>query len=193
MAKGDALSPEERQKIIDQLARFTGLEKQVIDEANLRINVQKFTHYLLIDQKLRVGRLDGRFTGIDPEGLLDTRFYDPTSSATLPPYTSVFNNYVRTELGYKTDVEYYILGGGITSPWNWNTNNGYVDTSVALRTALAQNPYLKVFVAMGYYDMATPYFAVQYTLHHISIDPVLLRNFSTGYYEAGHMMYIDEK
>ena len=106
---------------------------------------------------------------------------------------STFNNYVRTELGYKTDVEYYILGGGITSPWNWGTNNGYVDTSVALRTALAQNPYLKVFVAMGYYDMATPYFAVQYTMHHISIDPVLLKNFSTGYYEAGHMMYIDEK
>jgi carboxypeptidase C (cathepsin A) len=68
-----------------------------------------------------------------------------------------------------------------------------VDTSIALRTALAQNPYLKVFVAMGYYDMATPYFAVDYTLHHISLDPALLRNFSTGHYEAGHMMYIDEK
>jgi carboxypeptidase C (cathepsin A) len=62
-----------------------------------------------------------------------------------------------------------------------------------LRNALARNPYLKIFVAMGYYDMATPYFAVDYTLHHISLDPQLLRNFSTGYYEAGHMMYIDEK
>ena len=100
---------------------------------------------------------------------------------------------MRSEVGYKSDLEYYILGGGITSPWNWNTNNGYVDTSVALRNALARDPYLKIFVAMGYYDMATPYFAVQYTLHHISLDPLLLKNFSTGYYEAGHMMYIDEK
>src|SRR4029453_15480374 len=66
-------------------------------------------------------------------------------------------------------------------------------TSIALRTALARNPYLKVFVAMGYYDMATPYFAAHYTLHHISLDPTLLRNISTSYYEAGHMMYIDEK
>jgi carboxypeptidase C (cathepsin A) len=64
---------------------------------------------------------------------------------------------------------------------------------VALRNALAKNPYLKVFVAMGYYDMATPYFAAQHTLHHISLDPLLLKNISTGYYEAGHMMYIDEK
>ena len=68
-----------------------------------------------------------------------------------------------------------------------------MDTSVALRNALARNPYLKIFVAMGYYDMATPYYAVDYTLHHISLDPGLLKNFSTGYYEAGHMMYIDEK
>ena len=80
--KGDSLTPEERQKVIDQLARFTGLSKEVIDEANLRINVQKFTHYLLIDQKLRVGRLDGRYTGPDPNGLLDTPFYDPTGAAT---------------------------------------------------------------------------------------------------------------
>ena len=68
-----------------------------------------------------------------------------------------------------------------------------MDTSTALRNALAKNPYLKVFVAMGYYDMATPFYAVEYTLNHISIDPLLLKNFSTNYYEAGHMMYIDEK
>ncbi|HSB26559.1 MAG TPA: hypothetical protein VLE19_01830, partial [Pyrinomonadaceae bacterium] len=105
---------------------------------------------------------------------------------------STFNNYVRSELGYKTDLEYYILGGGI-GPWNWGTNNNYVDTSTALRNALAKNPYLKVFVAMGYYDMATPYYAVEYTLSHISIDPLLLKNVSKSYYEAGHMMYIDEK
>src|SRR5438132_2074058 len=102
--KGDSLSPEERQAVIDQMARYTGLSKEVIDQANLRINVREFTHYLLIDRKLRVGRLDGRFTGPDPQGLMDTPFYDPTGSAALPPYTSVFNNYVRTELGYKSDL-----------------------------------------------------------------------------------------
>src|SRR5579863_2951930 len=92
LAKGDALSPEEREKVIEQMARYPGLSKEVIDEADLRVNVRKFTHYLLIDQKVRVGRLDGRYTGPDPNGLLDTPFYDPTGSATQPPFTSVFNN-----------------------------------------------------------------------------------------------------
>ncbi|HTF45775.1 MAG TPA: hypothetical protein VK641_17850, partial [Terriglobales bacterium] len=94
--KGDALTPEERGKVIEQMARYTGLSPQVIDDANLRIDVPKFTHYLLLDQKLRVGRLDGRFTGPDPQGALDTPFYDPTQSGIVPPYTSVFNHYVRT-------------------------------------------------------------------------------------------------
>src|SRR5437660_8484056 len=120
--KGDSLTPQERQNIIDQLAHFTGLSKEVIDEANLRINVQKFTHYLLIDQKLRVGRLDGRYTGPDPNGLLDTPFYDPTGSATQPPFTSVLNNYRCTELGYKVDMPYNVRApsagtGGDTCDW----------------------------------------------------------------------------
>ncbi len=122
--KGDALTPQERQNIIDQLARFTGLSKEVIDEANLRINVQKFTHYLLIDQKLRVGRLDGRYTGPIPNGLLDTPFYDPTGSATQPPFTSVFNNYLRTELGYKVDMPYNVRaprGGPGGDKWDWGS------------------------------------------------------------------------
>src|SRR5580704_2338880 len=109
LAKGDALTAEERQKVIDQMARYTGLSKEVLDQANLRIDVEKFTHYLLLDQKLRVGRLDGRFTGPDPNGVLDTPFYDPTEAAVLPPFTSVFNNYVRTELGYKTDMPYQVF------------------------------------------------------------------------------------
>ena len=193
LERGDRLTAQERQETIARLSRFTGLSSQFIDNANLRVSLNFFRKELLRDERRSIGRLDARFKGYDSSYVTAGPDFDASEAAIRPPYTSTFNNYIRSELGYKTDVEYYILGGGITSPWNWNTNNGYVDTSVALRTALAQNPYLKVFVAMGYYDMATPYFAVQYTLHHISIDPVLLRNFSTGYYEAGHMMYIDEK
>src|SRR4029077_8936574 len=104
LLKGDGLAPDERQRIIDTYARYTGLDKKLIDNANLRINVEQFTHNLLLDQKLRVGRLDGRFTGVDPEGLLDGKFYDPTGAATMPPYTSAFNAYLRGELGYKVDT-----------------------------------------------------------------------------------------
>ena len=192
LEKGARLTDKERQEAIKQLSHFTGIDSKFIDYANLRVNLNLFRKELLRTERRSIGRLDGRFKGYDANIATDSTDYDPSESAIRPPYTTTFNNYVRAELGYKTDLEYYILGGGI-GPWNWGTNNNYVDTSVALRNALAKNPYLKVFVAMGYYDMATPYYAVEYTLNHISIDPLLLKNFSTSYYEAGHMMYIDEK
>src|SRR5881394_3760314 len=193
LGKGDRLTGQERQDVIAKLSRYIGLSQSFLDDANLRVSLNLFRKELLRNEKRSIGRLDARFKGYDASYATDSPDFDASEAAIRPPYTSTFNNYVRTELNYKSDLEYYILGGGITSQWNWGTNNGYVDTSVALRNALAKNPYLKVFVAMGYYDMATPYFAVDYTLHHISLDPMLLRNFSTGYYEAGHMMYIDEK
>jgi carboxypeptidase C (cathepsin A) len=192
--KGDALTPQERQNVIDQLARFTGLSKEVIDEANLRINVQKFTHYLLIDQKLRVGRLDGRYTGPDPNGLLDTPFYDPTGSATQPPFTSVFNNYLRTELGYKVDMPYNVRaprGGPGGDTWDWGPAiQGFPDTASAMRQAIVKNPYLKILVMEGYYDLATPYYAANYTVDHLNLPQKYRDNVSFATYDAGHMVYL---
>jgi carboxypeptidase C (cathepsin A) len=191
LAKGDALTPQEREKTIEQLARYTGLSKEVVDEANLRINVGKFTHYLLIDQKLRVGRLDGRYTGPDPNGLLDTPFYDPTGSATQPPFTSVFNNYIRTELGYKTDMPYNVRAQSAGIPWDWGSaNDGFPDTASAMRQAIVKNPYLKILVMEGYYDLATPYFAANYAIQHLDLPQKYRDNISYTTYDAGHMVYL---
>ncbi len=193
--KGDSLSPQERQKVIDDMSRFTGLSKEVIDEANLRINVQKFTHYLLIDQKLRVGRLDARYTGPDPNGLLDTPFYDPTGAATGPPFTSVFNNYLRSELGYKVDTPYNVRaprgGPGQNDTWDWGSAiQGFPDTATAMRQAIVKNPYLKILVMEGYYDLATPYYAANYTVDHLNLPEKYRNNISFATYEAGHMVYL---
>jgi len=192
LAKGDALTGSEREKIIDQLARYTGLTREVADEANLRINVRKFTHYLLIDQKLRVGRLDGRYTGPDPSGLLDTPSYDPTGSATQPPFTSVFNNYIRTELGYKTDMPYYVRAQDIGfDKWDWGSAiQGFPDTASAMRQAIVKNPYLKILVMEGYYDLATPYFAANYAIQHLDLPQKYRDNISYTTYDAGHMVYL---
>jgi len=194
LAKGDALTPAERQAVIDRLARYTGLTKQFLDEANLRVSVQQFTHNLLIDRKVRVGRLDGRFTGPDPNGLLDTPNYDPTGSATMPPFTSVFNGYVRSELGYATDLPYNVSafrGGGGFSNWEWGSAiEGFPDTATSLRQAMTKNPYLKVLVMEGYYDLATPYYAADYTFDHLDLPPEYRRNISFETYDSGHMVYL---
>jgi carboxypeptidase C (cathepsin A) len=192
LAKGDALSPEDRQRIIEQMSRYTGLTTQLIDDANLRIDVKKFTHNLLLDQKLRVGRLDGRFTGVDPDGLLDTDFYDPTQSAIVPPYTSAFNSYVRSELNYQSDMPYYVFAqqAGFEK-WDWGSSiQGFPDTASALRQAMVKNPYMKVLVMEGYFDLATPYYAANYTMDHLDLGGKYRQNISFATYEAGHMAYL---
>jgi carboxypeptidase C (cathepsin A) len=193
LAKGDAMSAAERDKAITNMARFTGLSKEVIDQANLRIDVPKFTHYLLIDQKLRVGRLDGRYTGPDPDGLLDTRFYDPTEANIMAPYNTVFNNYVRTELGYKTDMPYYVFAQqkGFEDNWDWGSaGEGFPDTATALRHAVVKDPFLKVLVMEGYYDLACPYYAANYTVDHLNLPEKYRSQISYATYDSGHMVYL---
>lgn len=193
LQKGDALTPQERSAIIDQISRYTGLSKADVDEANLRIDVRWFTHRLLADQKLRVGRLDGRYAAPDPQGYLDTPFYDPTGSATMPPFTSVFNEYVRQELGYKTDMPYEVLSMQVNRNWEWgNAIEGMPDTATDLRAAMVQDPYLKVLVMEGYYDLATPYFASSFTMNHLDLTGDYGKNISFATYEAGHMVYMKQ-
>jgi len=191
LLKASTLTESERAGLVSDLARFTGLSSQFIDRNNMRIELGEFMKELLRNEKRSIGRLDSRFRGIDKESAGDGTDFDPSMTAIRPPYTATFNDYVRKDLGFESDLEYYILGGGV-GRWDWNTNNGYADTSGSLRSALQKNPFMKVFVASGYYDMATPYFATEYTLANMNLEPSLRANISTKYYEAGHMMYIDE-
>lgn len=192
LEKGDRLSAEERQQVIQQLARFTGLSSSYLENANLRVEQEHFCKELLRDQKKIIGRLDSRFTGTDLSGVSETPAFDPSMAAIRPPFTAAFNDYVRRELGYKSHLEYYILGGGFSyRDWNWGSAaEGFPDVTEALRSAMAKNSYMKVFVASGYFDLATPYFATNYTLSHLTLLPPLDKNVSTGSFEAGHMMYI---
>ena len=177
--------------IATEVSRFTGLSAEYVALSNLRIEIQRFCKELLRSDRRTVGRLDSRFTGIDGDGAAGEPEYDPSMAAIRPPYTATFQHYVATELGYTSDEPYHILGGGFTQ-WDWNRDNGFVDTSEALRRAFAHNPHMRLFVASGYYDLATPYFATAYTLSHLGLDPALARTREHGErYQAGHMMYID--
>ena len=169
LGKGDRSPRRNGKSIIDQVTRFTGLDRNVVDENDLRIKQWVFCRELLRNQRLMVGRLDSRFTGANCHGTRGGWFYDPSMAVIRPPFTATFNNYVRSDLGYKTDLEYYVLGG--LGQWDWGSaGGGFPDTSESLRLAFVKNPYMKLFVASGYYDLATPYFATQYTLNHMNLD-----------------------
>ncbi len=192
MLRIDSLSTAERSALAAKFSSLTGLNTDYIERNNFRVELGEFNKELLRSERRSTGRLDSRFKGIDRDAAGEGPDMDPSMSAIRTPYTAAFNSYVRGELGFKSDVEYYILGGGITSPWNWNTNNQYADTSIPLKNAMAKNPYMKIFLAQGYYDMATPFYAAEYTVSAMNLDPQLRRNVSFAYYEAGHMMYIEK-
>ena len=189
LAKGERLSPEERQAIVEKLAGFTGLDNTFIDNHNLRVDPGSYVRELLMKQRQLVGVMDSRFTSpnLDPAAPAG---FDPTVATIRPPFTAMFNDYIRGELGFQSDLEYFTLGGG-TGHWDWEAKNSYADTSDNLRNAFAKNPYMKLFVASGYFDLATPYFATEYTLAHLGLTPALRENVTTRRYRTGHMMYLD--
>jgi carboxypeptidase C (cathepsin A) len=192
LIKGDSLADNERTAIVEGLMRYTGLEERFIDNSNLRIEIFRFCKELLRGEKRTVGRLDTRFQGIDTLAVSEYPEFDPAFSAIIPPYTAMMNQYVRGDLGYKTDLPYEVLSFKVNQEWDWGkSSDGYADTSALLRAAFARNPHMLLWVALAYYDLATPYYAARYTLNHMGLAPNMRDQVVTADYEAGHMMYID--
>jgi carboxypeptidase C (cathepsin A) len=191
LALGDRLPDDRRARIVKSLARYTGLSERYVDQANLRIHIWAFCKELLREEGLTVGRLDSRFTGVGRSGVAEYPDFDPSMATIRPPFTATLNDYVRRDLGYESDVEYHILRG---VEWNWgDASKGYPDTSEALRSAFAKNPYVQLFIASGYYDLATPYYATVYTLNHMALDRSLRGNVRTEEYPVGHMVYLERE
>ena len=188
--KGDALPASERKAVIAKLVHYTGLSPQFIDNSELRISPGRFRTELLRDQKLTIGGYDGRLTGPTPLGGGYRSSFDPSGTLIRPPFEATFQHYIRMELDYKTDMVYNVLGG--TMSWDWGVTNGYVETTSLLRNAFTKNPYLKVLVCAGRYDIVTPYYSVEYTLNHVGLHPEMLKRIQYRFYNAGHMMYIDK-
>lgn len=190
LTMGDLLGDAQRDQVATKLARYTGLSKEYVLGTNLRINIHRFVKELLRDQRETVGRLDSRFKGIDRDAVGSSNEYDPSYSAILGPYSGTLNAYVRETLGYESELPYEILTGRV-HPWSYKPyNNRYVNVAEDLRRAMTKNKDLKVFVANGYYDLATPYFATEYTFNHMFLDASLKDNITMAYYPSGHMMYI---
>lgn len=190
LAMGDALPAADRAAIVSELARFTGLDESYIEHSDLRISIFNFTKELLRDRGETVGRLDSRYIGHDRLAIGSSPEYDPSYAAIQGPYTATLNDYVRRELGYENDRVYEILTGRV-HPWSYKAyENRYVNVAETLRKAMTRNPALRVLVACGYNDLATPFFAAEYTVDHLELDPSLRDHIRIAHFTAGHMMYV---
>jgi len=200
LEKGSALQGADRAAVLRQLSAYTGLSTDYLDKANLRVSLGQFSQELSRAQGMVSGRLDSRFQGPEFDLLSEGMEYDPQSEAISSAYMTAINSYLRDDLKFPAGDQRYV-GGGAVNPWDWNRmpqgrggrggfgrGSPYVGGDLA--EAIISNPNLKVEVENGYYDMATPFFATEYTMDHLGLSPALRANIALKYYDAGHMMYL---
>jgi carboxypeptidase C (cathepsin A) len=189
LGKGDAATADERQHVADQLSHFTGIPSSEFKLMKLRLSDFMFFDRLLLQEGRYLGRYDARITGIsDAPGHLSAEEYDPSYEAVAPPFNAAFNDYVRRELKFESDIPYEGLVD--VTPWKFaSDDHGAPNTAEDLRKAMTRNPYLKLWVACGYYDLATPFFGVERSVASMNLDPAIRANLRFTYYEAGHMIY----
>jgi carboxypeptidase C (cathepsin A) len=188
LEKGDQLPPADYQKTVKELARLTGLSTKYIEETDLRISPFRWFKELERDKRRTVGRLDSRFEGMDVDAAGETVEYDSSEASYEGAYVAMFQDYVRRELKWTTDMYYTVTA--TVRPWDQGQPGQVAE---ALRSAMTQQTYLKVLVACGYYDLATPFDGIEQTVSHMRLEPAIRKNIGFAYYEAGHMMYVDRK
>jgi len=192
LMKGNTLSMKERDEIAKKLVQLTGLSEKYIKGTDLRVNIHRFCKELLRDEEMTIGRLDSRYTGFDRDAVGEVHEIDPSYAAILGPYTATMYDYLRRDLDYETDLPYEILKS-LYQTWKYeNYQNNYVNTAKDLRKGFQLHPGLKVIVCNGYFDLATPLLATEYTFGHIPLPEKQGSHIKMAYYKAGHMMYLHE-
>lgn len=198
LAQGDRLPQAEFESIVTRIAAFTGLRPEYIREARLRISASRFRKELLRDDDRTLGRYDARFMGWDYDAAGENPGFDPSDTGISGAFVGAFHEYIRRELRYLSQENYYTSGPGVNEAWEFKhrapgpgREQSAPDTAVDLADAIRKNPKLRVFSANGYFDLATPFFATEYDLSHMSLPARLVGNVEFGYYPAGHMVYLN--
>jgi carboxypeptidase C (cathepsin A) len=192
LQRGNRLTAEERADHVARLAAVTGLSEDYVDRVDLRPEHVRFFTEVLRGERRTVGRIDGRFTGWDADGGRERMENDPSMDAIIGPFSAAQNHYVRAELGYLNDLSYEVITERVY-PWSYQEFEGeHIYVADQLAVAMRTNPHMRVHVACGYHDGATPYYAALHTFAHLQIPAVLAGNIEYAFYEAGHMMYVHE-
>jgi carboxypeptidase C (cathepsin A) len=189
LARGDRLSTDDTTLLAAQVGRQIGLPAAYVKQRKLRVKDVQFFIKLLSDEGKVIGRFDSRFTGPRYEPGTEDGEYDPSDEAVNGPLSAAFNDYVRRELKFESDLPYELIAD--VEPWNFgNAVEGFPNTAEDLRKAMTRNPYLKVWVTCSYYDLATPFFGAENVVSGMNLEPAIRANLRFTYYESGHMLYI---
>jgi carboxypeptidase C (cathepsin A) len=197
LAQGQNLPEAELNAIAEKLHQYTGLGVEYLKHANLRVSQSQFRKELLRDDELTVGRFDGRYTSIDKNSIGARPDTDASDTAPSPAFIAMFNHYLTTALDYRVDDTYRVFSLPAFKSWNWEHKLPHGGKSSMpfvvddLGNAMRTNPYLHVFSANGYFDLATPFHATEYDLAHMQLPKERQGNLDITYYPSGHMLYLN--
>jgi carboxypeptidase C (cathepsin A) len=190
LLKGARLTAKEREEVAQQVALYSGLSKEFVLNCNLRVSDNRFFKELLRSRGQTIGRLDSRFVGYDKDSGGETIETDPSFNGLLQAYSSCINQYLRDDLNFMQANPYNVIAS-LWDKWSYKEfSNKYVNVGDSLRQAMHGNPHMKIYVASGYYDLATPHASGDFTLAHLGLHESLRKNIQIRYYESGHMMYV---
>jgi len=193
LASGGSRKSAEVSAVFNRLAAISGLEAAEVHRHRGRLSAEVFAKRLLEDQGRVIGIYDGSVSAPDPEPFKAAYpARDPSLDPLIAPVMTSLNAYVRDELGYKSDLRYELMNQDVLGAWDW-AEAGLGDlpgVGPRLRSGLALNPNLKVLVAHGYFDLATPYFASKYVIERLELDEAAFPNLQLRVYPGGHMFYI---
>jgi len=199
LMKGSNLSTTERAEIAGRLAHFTGLSEEYLIKADLRVALPQFQAELQRNRGLTLGRYDARYAGPTYDLLTEYAEFDPSFAGVLGAFTAAFNSYVRSDLKFGDDKPYKVLPTEPSQGWDWKHRPGPVsfapgapNVEADLIREMMENPHLQVQVENGFFDMATPFFATEYTMDHLLLPPEARSRIHLQYYSAGHMMYLHQ-
>lgn len=190
--RGQSLPDEDKEAVAEKYAAFTGLSKEYVLKANLRVPLENFCTELLSDQKLMIGRYDGRYTGPVADGALDIGAYDPSSFDIDLPLTAAANQDITKDLGFQTDIPYVPFSWDVYGRWVYGLDNSFLSQEEIIYNSMAANSFLKVWVLSGYYDGATPFYGTEWVYNRVFLDDSRRDNLSFTHYPSGHMFYLDE-
>jgi carboxypeptidase C (cathepsin A) len=198
LAAGDALPDSERDAIAARVAHYTGLDVGYVKETRLRIGPFRFRKQLLRDESRTIGRYDARFEGIDNDDAGEHPDYDASVTSVSSAFDAALHQLLAQDLHYDPTDRYRIFNDDALTQWDWKHRESWGEQLAVpyaagdLAEAMRQNPHLRVLSLNGYFDLATPFFATEYDLSHMELDPSLRKNVQITYYPTGHMIYLDD-
>jgi carboxypeptidase C (cathepsin A) len=202
---GHNLPAAQLDTVAKEVSRLTGLSVEYVKEANLRISPTRFRKEVLRDDRKTLGRYDMRFEGVDVDAAGEAPSYDASDTGIIGAFVAALHDYLERELKYESTDAYRPSSGDI-GQWDWkhkptSAGPGMMGAfgqsqsepwvAADLGSAIRKNPHLKVFSANGYFDLATPFFATEFDLAHMNLEPELRGNVQFGYYPSGHMIYLN--